>query len=197
MKLWLELSFGDPVLLYTKIPDTKADIHLLEYDGDGLPPESLYIVHDRPRGHHLFDRPRDHHLFNELVDALHYAMKNEVRPASVWHCWVDKFNDPDEFSISQLTMLPIKYIANLEISYRIYNPNMTSVEAFQEAVAIWKMFGSEDNKILKQLIDRYPDFYAKTYEQHLRQHDLLMSPTEWTSLSEFMDAAYPSPRPLS
>lgn len=91
--------------------------------------------------------------------------------------------------------MPIKSIASLEIAYRIHNPNMTAVEAFQEAVGMWKIFGLDNAKVLRRLVERYPEHYATIYEEQFRQHDLFMSDIEWTSLQEFMDSVYPSPRP--
>lgn len=183
MKLWLEFLDGECCFLHTTKPDATADVRLLEYNGEKQ--ESLYIVHDNHQ---------EYHLFGDLIDAIHFSIEKENRPQSVWRCWIDDFKDPDEISISHLTLIPIKYISCMEISYRMYNPRLTPIEAFHEAVAMWKLFGPENIKILRQLISRYPEYHTKTYAEHLRQHDLLIAPNQWTSLSEFMNSTYPSPR---
>lgn len=193
MKLWIEFFDGDPVLFHTKTPDINTDVRRIDDDTLDDIPESLYLVVEK------CEKYEKYHLFQNLIPALDFIFRKENRPSSVWHCWVDQFRDPDEISIDHLTTVPIKYISCLEISYRMYNPRMTAIDAFQEAISMWKIFGPENINILKQLIEHDPDFYSKMYEHHLRQHDLLMRPPtqQWTSLSQFLDVAYPLPRSTS
>lgn len=184
-RLYLELSKGEPIMIYTtrdRIAPTK-EAREIEYTGSAR--RSLFIVFDYPH----------YHTFEEMVDALHFALENEVRPATLWHCAIDEYQDRDEISVESLTMLPFRYISSLEVAYRIHNPRMTAEEAFQEAIAMWKVFGTEDVCVLRALVDRYPDAgYDKTYEHHFNQHDLFVSDMEWTSRAKFLDTVYPGAR---
>lgn len=190
MKLYLQLENGEPFMLFTSIPHTDKEFQEVEVEyvsSSPLTMTTLFVVYQHPR----------YHIFKEMVDALHFALHHEIHPGILWQCAIDEFQDRDEIPVESITRLPLHFISGLEIKYRMHNPRMTAVEAFQEAIGMWKIFGPENIRLLRQLINKYPDAnYDKQYEHHLIQHDLLMGDTTWTSLSEFLDANYPAARHL-
>ena len=115
------------------------------------------------------DHKRTCHYFLELVDAIHYTARHDIKEVYTYH--VDTFSDPNFINITALFEHPIVFIANLELSYRIHN-HMDSMSAFKEAYGVWSLFRSEYKNVIDQLIEKYPA-YKTILSDYCMQYDLL------------------------
>jgi len=111
-------------------------------------------------------------MFQDIVESIYFSEKNERN--TFFEVGINEFRDPDELKLDIIFTLPLTYINNLELQYRIYN-KLPANEAFQEAYTMWKIFCEENYKLWKRLRIKYPDIYTTTFKEHIKQYNALMN----------------------
>jgi len=157
MKLYLCFLDKIPYMVYTDYTEA------LKFSKEVIEIEGMEIVDQ------VYVMPENYKLFINHIDAIYYATKNNIKEFYI--CGVDIFMDVDIFELDLLFQLPLEYINNLELKYRIYN-KYNAKKAFKEAKNMYNIFSDENMRILRLFITKYPEF-SEQYQENFKQHNAL------------------------
>lgn len=134
----------------------------------------------------------------DINDCIHEAIQyhksdsffeEDVVIHTIYH--KEKGSDPEQFSVSTLLKTPGRFIHDMFFTYFVESfSHMNEREAIQESFSIWKLGCQEEMSIIKEFVNRYPDyimdFGQKLYEYQCLMHAIDEKDRKFMSLAEFL-----------